>query len=248
MADEEFEHLKNAPIDEAVIDFRIATDEAGLLDRLAEFADSLEDAYPQKGTQRVFEGQIHIGDDAPQLESASGSVFGFIVQSEDGKKVLQAQHQGMTFSQRKPYQDWDALFEEAWRLWALYLEAARPESVTRIATRFVNRLALPREFSTDDYFTTPISLPSGVPDKLASFNYFYVVDAGDDVFANVRLATEVTADSSEHSSILLDIDCYIQRVRPHDDESLPNDFLKLWSLKNRIFFNTLTETAKDLFR
>lgn len=248
MADEEFEHLENAPIDEAVIDLRVATDEAGLLDRLADFATSLEDAYPQRGTQRVFEGRIHIGYDEPQVESASGSVVGFIVQSEDGRRVLQAQRQGMTFSHRKPYQDWDALFGEAWGLWEGYLEVARPESVTRIATRFVNRLALPRQFLTEDYFTTPILLPSGVPDNLAAFNYFYVLDAGEDVFANVRLATEATAENSEHSSILLDIDCYIQRVRPYDDESLPSDFLKLWGLKNRIFFNTLTETGKDLFR
>ena len=248
MADEEFEPLKNAPIDEAVIDLRVATHEDGLLERLADFAASLEDTYPQRSTQRVFEGRIHIEEDERQIESASGSVLGFTVRSGDGRQVLQLQRQGMTLSHLKPYQNWDALFGESWRLWEGYLEAARPESVTRIATRFVNRLAMPREFLVEDYFTTPISVPSDVPDNLAAFNYSYVINADDDVLANVRLATEPTADDLEHSSILLDIDCYIQRVRPHDDDSLPGDFLKLRGLKNRIFFNTLTEAAKELFR
>lgn len=72
----------------------------------------------------------------------------------------------------------------------------------------------------------------------------------DGVIANVTLATEATATGEDLASILFDIDRYTQQDLPIEaDDEIRATFLKLWDMKNRIFFKSLTTQAlKDFER
>lgn len=183
MPDPEFEQFPNPPIDEAVIDFRIGAKDGDHMESLDELAELLSHDYPERTTLKVFEGRIHVDEEEAHIEAEPGRFLGFMVRSEDERRFAQLKSTGVTFGHLKPYENWDALFTEGWTVWEQYLGQMRPESVTRVATRFVNRLELPMSFSTEDYSTTPIAVPAGLPDDLVSFNYLYVMDAGDDTGA-----------------------------------------------------------------
>ena len=247
MSKSQFEHFQNAPITEAVIDFRIGTKaDDGLLERLDALAADLSSDYPQRQVQRIFEGQFHFDEEEWHV-ATTGTAVGFMIRSEDGTRFLQITTAGMTAGHLRPYKTWESLHEEAWSAWERYITAAEPQSVTRIATRFINHIELPATYATEDYFTIPIAVPEGLPDHLMSYNYFVVL-ADDDVRANLRLASVQQQTDPNKSTTLLDIDCYQPTTRDPSDPSIPTDLMKLRTLKNRIFFGSLTETAKDLFR
>lgn len=242
--------LAHPPIHEAVIDLRIGSrdDQNGLLTNLRSLAESFAADYPRVQTLKTFEGRIHFEEAGPSFEAGSGTLIGFMIRSEDERRFAQLRTTGLTVGHLKPYSSWDALFSDAWEVWTSYENTVSPQSVTRIATRFVNRLELPLRFNTEEYFTIPISVPDGLPDNLNAFEYSYVLDAGDGLLAKVRLATERPSGQSAKSLVILDSDCFVPSVRPADDPAIRDDFGRLRELKNKIFFRTLTEKAVDLYK
>jgi uncharacterized protein (TIGR04255 family) len=141
------------------------------------------------------------------------------------------------------------LFEEGWRLWTLYRELARPLGISRLATRFINRLTLPDGARLEDYFTAPPDVPDGVPDTFAAFVYRYVLVPADGVTSSVTLATTGNTTASEQAPIVFDIDCYSQEDLPADAEPrMRARFQDLRTMKNRIFFKSMTSSALEAYR
>src|SRR5436190_21056320 len=75
--------------------------------------------------------------------TASSAEAGLLFYSEDEKAVVQFRLDGFTFNKLQPYSSWEEIFPETWRLWALYQSAIGNVQITRLAVRYINRLALP---------------------------------------------------------------------------------------------------------
>lgn len=241
--------LRNAPITEAVLDFRVAHP-AGFdpLPALEALARDEAERYPQLWTQRAFEGRLTFQEEGVTADGGERDLLGYMIRDREQRWVVQLQRGGLTVSRLRPYQTWDELFQEAWRLWSTYTQATQPESVNRLATRFLNHIKLPVNYNTEEYFKVPIHVPEGLPDVLVAFQYRYVVDADNGLRANVTLSTDPVEQGSDVSPVLFDIDCYRQEGFLPDDPSIQTAFGNLRALKNRIFFESLTPRTLDLFR
>lgn len=246
-AAEEFPRLSKAPIHEAVIDFRLSVPKEEVRSELAELAKTLSSEYPIVEEQTSFEGALKVGPGQQKWESHGGSFMAFKLRCPDRRRVVQLRTVGFTLSHYRPYDSWDAMFQEAWQLWERYVAAAAPEEVGRVATRFINRLELPANFDTADYFTTDVSTPDGLPDVVTAFNYFYVMQVAPLTLANVRLATN-PSETEEQALVVLDIDCYTRGSFAPNSRELPVELGKLRTLKNQVFFRTLTPMALELYR
>lgn len=245
-----FPHLNNAPITEAIIDFRVRLPGAFEILRLKEAHGQLSADYPtleeQQVTQQEFEQRL---GQPPKLTVRSQGVLGYRFHSRDNKTIVQFRRNGFTFNRLKPYSSWDQVFPEACRLWHIYSTAAQPEEISRIAVRFINRLQLPLpnlEFS--DYLTAPPPLPQGVPQSLSGFLTRVVIqDPEARLAANIVQALEPPLNE-QYISMILDIDVYQRDVSELTLEAVLGQFAKLRDMKNRIFFGSLTEKALALFR
>lgn len=245
-----FPHLNNAPITEAIIDFRVRLPGAFEILRLKEAHPQLSADYPtieeQQVTQQQFEQRL---GQPPKLMVRSQGVLGYRFRSGDSKSIVQFRRNGFTFNRLKPYPSWDQVFPEACRLWNIYSTVAGPEEISRIAVRFINRLQLPLpnlEFS--DYLTAPPPLPQGVPQSLSGFLTQVVIqDPETKLAANVVQALEPPLNE-QYVSMILDIDVYQRDVSQLTLEAVLGQFAKLREMKNRIFFGSLTEKALALFR
>lgn len=246
-AAEAFPRLSNAPIHEAVIDFRLSVPKEEVRSELAELAKMLSSEYPIVEEQTSFEGALKVGPEQQKWESHGGSFMAFRLRSPDHRRVVQLRTVGFTLSHHRPYDSWDAMFQEAWQLWERFVVAAAPEEVGRVATRYINRLELPANFDTADYFTTDVSTPEGLPNVVAAFNYFYVMQIAPHTFANVRLATN-PSETEEQALVVLDIDCYTRGLFAPTSGELSVELGKLRRLKNQVFFRTLTPMALELYR
>lgn len=157
-----YENLPHAPITEAVIDFRVgqlsSPDPVAALEALAK---SQADRYPRVLTQNLFEGHLRFDEEGVHTASEKSDIIGYQIRDEDGLYVAALRVGGLLVSRMRPYESWERLFAEAWRLWELYLETVEPDAVTRLATRFLNHITLPISYDPGVYFKVPIHVPDG---------------------------------------------------------------------------------------
>jgi uncharacterized protein (TIGR04255 family) len=245
-------HLENAPIVEAVIDLR-ARMAAGF--DLKVFANILEKLGPDyKGPESLTQFQFNF-QATPVAPPEGGFVnlgaTGFRYETSDGKRVAQFRKNGFSFSHLAPYTNWRNFFSEAERFYELYYKIGQPEEVTRVAVRYINRLLLPQSDVGDftPYLTGPPPCPKGIAAVLTGFlTQIQVLDPATGVSGRITQTIQPLYAPAGQVPILLDIDVFEEKLRRADPDSALQQFETLRQLKNRYFFESITEKTVELYR
>src|SRR4030042_630242 len=235
-------HLKNAPIVEAIIDFRAKLASGFDVTGFAALKETLHINYPKMEERREFAAGLELtGKQVQQIFEDKG-LHGYLFRSDDDKNVAQFRRDGFTFSRLRPYAEWETVLAEAKRLWKLYSAKASPEVITRIAVRYVNQLNIPLPINDlADYFTAPPRIPEALPLEVSHFMTRVVVcDAATDIRANIIQALQ-PGTKPEYATIILDVDVYKQSDGGFGEGTAWTDFEQLRELKNRIFFDSIAE-------
>jgi len=243
-----YRHLNNAPIVEAIIDFRVKLASNFDVTGFASLKETLHVDYPRVQEPREFIAGVQFAGTQVQQVLEDKGLRGYFFRSADEKNVVQFRKDGFTFSRLKPYTEWEAVLGEAKRLWDLYRAASSPELVTRIALRYINQLSIPLPIKGfADYLTAPPTLPETLPQGLSQFMTRMVVcDAATDIWANITQALPPSTKPNE-VTIILDIDVYKQRESGFEESNIWPMFEQLRTLKNQIFFDSISEKAARLF-
>lgn len=249
---DEYPHLSKAPIVEAVIDFRVKLPSEFKLELLHPLRARLEEGYPDVEEQQIIEQMVkQEPGQATEFSTRVSEIHGHRLRSKDGKNVAQLRRDGFTFSRLNPYTNWDEVFDEAWRLWIMYAETAKPSEISRIAVRYINRLPLPLPFSDpSEYLNAPPVIAEGWPSSMRTFLSRIVLhEPASEVSINVTQALERQSLGAQTSvALLFDIDAYQDVSLSSDDATMRERFSGLREMKNRVFFKGLTHKAIDLFR
>ena len=239
------EHLRNAPIVEAIIDFRVSRPEQLTPDVFSNLEESIGKQYAKKSPIRLFQGTFGVDNGRLGDPSQSQADWGWRYQTEH--EVAQFRVDGFTFNKLEPYTTWEQVFAEAYRLWDIYRRLAEPTQVSRVAVRYINRMRLPGTENVDRYLEAPPTLPAPIPQLLREFlTRVYVDDDGTGASAVIVQALEKSMDPNTFS-ILLDIDAFREVPLPPDDPSLPEVFKRLRMLKNDIFYASVTEKTVEIY-
>jgi uncharacterized protein (TIGR04255 family) len=110
-------YLPQAPVTEAVIDFRVLAQKGLTVAALEPLVERLAPDYVKKGP--IFELQASFAVD-PKGEGSSdvaSQEIGVRLHSADDRYVAQFQLAGFSLSRLEPYETWDELLAEAQRLW-----------------------------------------------------------------------------------------------------------------------------------
>ena len=242
-------HLSKAPITEALIDIRVELPEATDFQALSAFRDAVQDAYPTSRERRRGRAKVDFSQPgAPKIETESDDPDGYLCTSADGTQVVQARLDGFTFSRLKPYQTWERLRDTTRSLWESYRQIARPSAVTRIAVRYINRLELPRPFEDlREWVLTVPDLPPPLPQQLDGFfmklNLPFQDPSG---FVNLIQSLE----PGEHKTcvpLIFDIDAFLPQHCDPADEDMWQCFEDLHTIKNGVFFDSITDKTKGLY-
>jgi uncharacterized protein (TIGR04255 family) len=242
-------HLKNAPITEAIIDFRVKARTAFRPEEFADLRTRLTERFPhveeQRGLQATFgivqgQGQSTVVQDL--------GLQGYFFKTPDQKTIAQFRVDGFTFNRLQPYTSWHELFPQAMELWRLYCSISIPDAVTRLAVRYINRIVLPPGAGPfETYLRTAPVIPPELPQYVSSFlTRVTIHDPAVDIAAHVSQALE-TSTPGHQLSVILDIDAYKQREFSTDDPTIEQIFDQLRRFKNVIFFNSLTDETLRQF-
>jgi uncharacterized protein (TIGR04255 family) len=243
--------LRNPPIQEVLVDLRIANTVA--IDRrmLQPLQDRFRTEYPNSEPINRFEAQIQAqGGRAPAIESRDIGFHGLFLRNERQTRVVQFRTDGFTLNQLGGYTTADDLFAEACPLWQGYADVVRPARVIRIAVRYINRLALP--FRDGDPFerflTAPVTLPPDAPQQVANFFTRAVLNVAEPIDA-VAIVTQNLEHAVEQATpFVLDIDVYKEEELSILWTNLEPLLQRLRIIKNNLFFAFLTDAALEPYR
>lgn len=238
----EFRQLSRPPLREAIIDVRVTPDEALRQEGLNAARDLTAKAYPKVQEQWLFEGQVHLGEEAELAPESRKRFNGLIFRSDDETRAVQFRVDGFTFSRLAPYTDWEEVFPEAMQLWNFYIDVTKPRYVTRLATRYINAIGLALPLNLGEYFTAPPSIPPSVDLELAGFlTRTTNRDPRTDCWVHITQALEeVVID--ERVTVVLDIDAFKNvHLTSFDEEEILDVFSQLREIKNKVFFKSISE-------
>lgn len=246
----------NSPIVEAIFDIKVELREEFQVNELLAFREKVEEKYPNNEPQMEFLGQFNFEVSLPIEIQSSSSHVGFIFISDDEKKIAQVKLDGFTFSQLKPYQNWDDFYEEAYKLWQFYVEITEPKKINRFALRYINRILIPssEQINLKDYMRILPEIPDTFP--VTILDYFLRIVVANQEDTNVRAIINQTIPRSnqldlEKDSIplILDIDVFQENDLTMDDTEIRNIFEnKLRKFRNKIFEESITDKTRSLFQ
>lgn len=239
------EHLRNAPIVEAVIDFRVLRDPGVSPNTFEGLTPRIGQKYSKTESIHAFEARFEIDKGEVRDPAQRRSDLGRKYQAET--EVAQFRTNGFTFSKLHPYTTWGEVFGEALRLWQVYLELARPKQLSRIAVRYINSMTISGDRNVDDFLVAPPVPPKPIPHTVRDFlTRVHISDQEHGSAAIILQALERQIDPNI-MSLLLDIDAYHEETLTPDDLRLPDLFQQLRDLKNKIFYASITERTAEMY-
>src|SRR5262249_31595523 len=139
-------------------------------DEFAGLKPALQDRFPQVEEMRGRETIIQIvGSPAESPVVRDLGVVGLMFRSGDQATLAQFRIDGFTVNKLPPYSSWDELSPLARHLWTLYCSVAKPECVTRLAVRYINRITIDQYSEILEIMTAPPAMPSGLPQSIKAF-------------------------------------------------------------------------------
>jgi uncharacterized protein (TIGR04255 family) len=249
-------HLRNAPIQEALVDLRIATSgsTAKLDERAAQavmepLIGHLQADYPKSAWQQRWETRV--ATSAGKVHGPETQMVGFqglMLSDVADSRIVQFRFDGFTFSQLRGYSSGDDLFAESLRLWQPYVDALNPSAAIRVALRYINRLTLP--LRTDDDFekflVAPVQMPAGTPQMVSEFLTRSV--AHPDKHTSAVVTQRMEKGPPEAVPFVLDIDVFRTGEFTTSGTELLPLLQELRVIKNQLFFAFLTNAALEPYR
>jgi uncharacterized protein (TIGR04255 family) len=247
-----WERFARPPIVEAILDIRVTFGTPLGLAQLEAMHDLVRAEYPTKDNLFFLEGQLQLseGSAEPTLRSTAAGLRGYVFRSPDRQRALQARRDGFTLNWGSPYLSWEALRDEARPRWNLYREALRPEAITRLGLRYLNRLEIPLPIQDfRDFILTAPDIAGGLPQGLSSL--FMRIEIPDPQRGLVAIITETMlplVDDGRRLPLIFDIDVVNESRFAPEDSAVWSAFEGMRDYKNEVFFQSITDRAREMFR
>lgn len=247
--DESFEQLRNAPIVEAIIEFRgrvqIAWDEneikqmflSRLQDTDYEYLDSI---------QEVSQRLTFTEDPGEKIVAWKGLRF----KSKLGPQIVQFSRNSFVFSWLKPYESWEQFQKEALELWAIYKDVTKIEDISRIGVRFINLLQCPKTAeSVSLYLKSSPNPPNDLPIEPEQFVHVDTFRVpGHDYHVKISTTQKENTLDADMLRLILDVDVFTSNVGKSSDEVLTRRLQEMRWLKNKAFLGSVTGDAMKIMQ
>jgi uncharacterized protein (TIGR04255 family) len=246
---EEYPVLKNAPITEALIDIRVKLHSEIDVKIIDSIYDSIKEQYPERLEQKITGAQFEFkAGDTGEIKPIEAKINGYRYISSDKKRIVQTMLDGFTFSWLHPYIKWENLRNEANRLWKFYADITSPESITRVALRYINNLNIPMPIEDySDYLTAPPIVPEELPQGVGSFLTRVVIhEPSIDAHAIITQALDRIVDPKV-APVILDIDVFKLKTEGIEEKDAWETLEKLRNFKNKIFFSSISNKLKEMY-
>lgn len=247
----DFHVFPNAPITEAILDIKVKLPDGADLTIFDEFQENIKARYKDRKTKHSFEAEFRFspGKDETNPIVPKEKIEGYLFHSKNENKIVQAKLNSFTFNKLKPYENWEKFHSEACELWELYSKIVKPISVDRIALRYINRIEIPFPFDDfSEYILTNPQIAPGLPQSLS--NFLMRIEIPNNEIGAIAIITQTMQKPTESQKLplIFDIDVIKTDNYSGKESEMWKDFNLLRQFKNEIFFKSITEKTKELFK
>lgn len=183
-----------------------------------------------------------------QLSAKSNAAIdAYIYQSVDQKTKLEISNGTITLVEEHPYEGWDVFKGSVIQYLNILSELLNRVTVSRLSIRFINKFSLNDFDHPEEYFTTLItdSTRHGLPYPLNKYGFRLVMDIPDsEIYSIVNQNVENVGDRS--FSYTFDIDVLDRQTLAFDLNTISANIEALRAIKNKIFFDGITQKTIDL--
>ena len=236
--------LALAPIVEGMIDLRVERSPEATIEAMKVACDELAGSFPSRRERRSLTAQLTLSLESPSAAAQFGEPDGLMLRSADEKDVVQFRLDGFTYSRLRPYTSWEDLKAKAESLWAKYRDVARPQKITRVGVRFINRIPVTPGETLDHTFTTTFTVASSLPQAVAGFLVRIAIPFEQEQ-AMAIINQTMDADGTH---CIFDIDAFEERAEGFTEAEAWDKLVMLRNVKNRVFFGSLTQPAWENFK
>lgn len=241
-----FPHLRNAPIVEAVIEFKARAGTPWDEENVTRALDGAMQEYSKP--EGLYGGSLRLsvrhdpagvsGVSRSAIDQESGWI-GLRFKSADGLQIAHFTRDGFLFTRLKPYLDWSQLSTEAIRLWEVHARIAGITRIQRIGVRFINRIEVPAgPLNLDRYFRGFSVAPADLP--LSEFLHRDVLSVPRHPYRIIMIRTAQPLAGRDGAALIVDIDAFDESpVQPQSDV-LARKLADLRWLKNYAFAEAVT--------
>jgi uncharacterized protein (TIGR04255 family) len=236
--------LKNPPIVEAIVDIRVAPPISLEQEQILLVKQKIGGQYQSIEALNV----VDIALVGMQMEKPRTTVRGYLIKSIDQVNIAQFRVDGFAFSRLSPYTTWEELNRNAKQMWALYEDTFSPKQIVRIAVRYVNQMRFPVTIQeASQYLKISPSLPEDMRMKTKSFlTRTFIEDIDKQISASITQTLDENPNKIE-TIASLDIDTFSHRKFTPENQEIWTTFDELRVMKNKIFFESITTEAQNLF-
>ena len=240
-------HYPNAPLTEAILDIRVKLPSEIKPPQLKKVQLEEKGEYPRREEQLVVVGKMSVGEQVGA--SAKQTVNGYRFVSQDKRQIFQARIDGFTFNRLAPYETWESFRDEARRLWNVYRSIAKPQTITRLALRYINKLDLPLPLNDlKDYLHTIPEISPKMSQEIRGY-FMQLQLPQQDLGAMLLLNQTLTPPPGPNLvSVILDLDLFCQENVPREEEDIWKQFEVLRTRKNEVFEACITNKTRRLIR
>lgn len=176
---------------------------------------------------------------------SDAKIQSYIYMTPDQKERVELLENTATYVSELPYVGWDGFANKVGDFLSLLSKVLNNVEIKRTSIRFVNRFLLEEFNNPEDYFTMVISKAGDALYPLRQYGFRLQYDIPQtNVYAIVNQSVE--NDVSNKFTYLLDIDVLEKQSILFEKETILSCLDQLRDIKNKIFFDSITEKTKAL--
>lgn len=245
-----YPNLPNAPIEEAIISLTIGQQKHASIEEVEKVCAKLKATYPQLKPWALNEFAFQISE-AGVNTSHQEKANGFVLSSEDQKKIVHLSRDTLSLNRLRPYGSWEDFSADYKAAWEVFTAPLKIDEITGLTIRYINNFIIPTA-GWEEYLLMRPTLQSNStydPSVISMGEVFsrYVL-VSERHMAKSMVSLTLRSEDTDHLRVIMDIEVHSRTdISNYPGYHAVTDVLnRLRDFKNQIFFSNLPK-AQELF-
>ena len=172
--------------------------------------------------------------------TSDAKIKSYIYLTPDQKERVEVLEDTLTYVSELPYSGWENFIAQVDNVLKIFTNVLSNVEIKRTSIRFINRFLLDEFENPEDYFTTVISKNGDTLYPLRQYGFRLQYDIPQtNIYAIVNQS--VINDIVNKFAYVLDIDVLDKQSLFYEKETILSCMSNLRNIKNKIFFDSITE-------
>ena len=177
--------------------------------------------------------------------TSDAKIKSYIYLTPDQKERVEVLEDTLTYVSELPYSGWENFIAQVDNVLKIFTNVLSNVEIKRTSIRFINRFLLDEFENPEDYFTTVISKNGDTLYPLRQYGFRLQYDIPQtNIYAIVNQS--VINDIVNKFAYVLDIDVLDKQSLFYEKETILSCMSNLRNIKNKIFFDSITEKTTRL--